>query len=108
MFSSSEGEEKSDAEAKKEMAPPVEEGVQLSQTVGDKKDAGPIMLAQAASPRGTFGSILHVLTLGLFGDQAARTSVPVNPEYQVKHPHEQHTSVDQHPYEEYDSETVDN
>lgn len=64
--------------------------------------------SQEKDPRGTFGSIVHALSFGLFGNQKERTNRHVETEYRVKSNDEDQKGgiVDNHPYEEYNDESV--
>ena len=63
---------------------------------------------QEKDPRGTFGNIVHALTFGLFGNQKDRIDRHVETEYRVKSNDEDQKGgvVDNHPYEEYNDESV--
>ena len=47
-----------------------------------------------------------MLTLGIFGSQTERLNAPVETNYQVKRNYQQMGPIDQHPYEEYNEETI--
>ena len=60
------------------------------------------------APHGTFGNVMNAMTLGIFGNQKARTGRPVANEYKVKsRGQENFGPADNHPIEEYSEEGYD-